>query len=148
MCHNMGREGQKERDEMGYRRGQKDLSGMNILITEDNRLCAEMLAELLKLRHATVTCADSGEEAVRIVDEMPGCFDAVLMDVQMPGMDGYDAARAIRATGNGACLPVFAMTAENSESERRHALDAGMNAFLPKPLQMNMLAQALTVAYA
>ena len=133
---------------MRYGFGQSDLSGMRILITEDNLLSAEIIAEQLLLRHATVTCARSGEEAVRLVGETQAGFDAVLMDVQMPGMDGYEATRAIRATGCGAGLPVFAMTAANDEGERRHALDAGMNAFLPKPLQMSMFTQALRIAYA
>lgn len=128
--------------------GQADLSGLRILITEDNALCAEMLAELLTLRHATVRRARSGEEAVQMIDGEQERFDAVLMDVQMPGMDGYETTLAIRATGRGKRLPVFAMTASSEESDRRHAFDVGMNAFLQKPLEMGLLAQALRVAYA
>ena len=122
---------------------QQDLSGMRFLITEDNLLCADILAELLRLRHASVSCVHSGEEAVRRIGEAGEEYDAVLMDVQMPGMNGYEATRAIRALTCGAKVPVFAMTASMQESDRYSSQLAGMNAFLHKPLEMAMLDQAL-----
>ena len=128
--------------------GGGDFSGMRFLLTEDNELSADIMTELLELRHARVSCVHSGEEAVRRIDEGTEEYDAVLMDVQMPGMNGYEATRAIRALARGAKLPVFALTASTHESDRISAQLAGMNAFLQKPLQMAMLDQALMKAYA
>jgi len=125
-----------------------DFCGMRFLITEDNALCAEIMTELLTLCHARVSCARSGEEAIRKVSEDDEGYDAVLMDVQMPGMNGYEATRAIRALARGASIPVFALTASSREVDRFSATRAGMNAFLQKPLEMDMLGKALSAAYA
>ena len=122
-------------------------TGLRVLLTEDNALCADIVSELLTICHASVRLAMSGEEAVRLIEEGSEQFDAVLMDVQMPGMDGYETTRAIRATGKGAGLAVFAMTA-GGEAERQRALDVGMNAFLQKPFEMARFDQALMCMYA
>jgi len=120
-----------------------DYTGKRFLVTEDNALLGELMEELLTLCHATVLRAGSGEEALRMIGEFKGAFDAVLMDVQMPGMDGCEATRAIRAGERGTHLPVFAMTASAQEGDRLRALDAGMDAYLQKPLELNMLDRAL-----
>lgn len=121
----------------------KDYSGLNLLLTEDNALYAQIMAELLRLRRATVRCAKSGEEALRLFAEERG-FDAVLMDVHMPGMDGYETTRAIRAMEHGdRRVPILALTGETGDQEMRIALDAGMNGFLSKPLELAALDRAL-----
>lgn len=123
--------------------GKPDFSGLRFLIAEDNPLYADLMMELLALRHATVYHASNGMEAVRMLRER--IYDAVLMDVRMPGMDGYETTKAIRAldsTQNGQ-VPVFAMTASTDERDKRSALEAGMNAFLTKPLEMAAFDEAL-----
>lgn len=125
-----------------------DFCGKHFLITEDNALSAEIMTELLTLYHAKVSCAHSGEEAVQRVLEDEEGYDAVLMDVQMPGMNGYEATRAIRALKRGAGVPVFALSASTYEADRNDAKRAGMNAFLQKPLEMDVLGRALSAAYA
>ena len=126
----------------------KDLNGMRFLITEDNELYADIMTELLTLRHAIVRCVHSGEEAVRRITEDEEGYDAVLMDVQMPGMNGYEATQAIRLLERGAQVPIFAMTASSMDCDRRSAQRAGMTAFLQKPLEMSTLDHALMRAYA
>lgn len=125
----------------------RDLTGMRILITDDNALYADMVCELLTMRHARVSCARSGEEALSRIAGGEA-YDAVLMDVQMPGMDGYAATRAIRLQRHGETLPVFAMSASSQESDRVSAFLAGMNGFLQKPLEMATLDRALTCVCA
>lgn len=126
----------------------RDFCGMRFLLTEDNALCAEIMTELLTLCHASVRCVHSGEEAVRTLTEDTEGYDAVLMDVQMPGMNGYETTRAIRATTHGARIPVFALTASSQEADQYHAKRVGMNAFLQKPLEMDHLGMALSAAYS
>ena len=125
--------------------GKTDFSGLRLLVAEDNRLYGEMIAELLAIKHAKVSLARSGAEAVRVLREDGNEYDAVLMDVLMPEMNGYEATRAIRKLDkahNGE-VPVFAMTAESDEETRRQAREAGMNAFLGKPVEMHALDELL-----
>ena len=124
-----------------------DFCGMRFLLTEDNALSAEIMTELLTLWHANVKCVHSGEEAIRRISEDGDVYDAVLMDVQMPGMNGYEATKAIRALGIGIGIPVFALTASSQEADKGLALQAGMNAFLPKPLEPALLGRALAMGY-
>ena len=121
---------------------------MRLLITEDNALCAEIMTELLTLCHAKVKCVHSGEEAIRRVSEDEEGYDAILMDVQMPGMNGFEATEAIRSLERGARIPVFALTASSYDVDRHSAKQAGMNAFLPKPLEMELLSKILIAACA
>ena len=125
-----------------------DFCGMRLLLTEDNALCAEIMTELLTLCHASVRCVHSGEEAIRRILEDEEEYDAVLMDVQMPGMNGFEATAAIRSLSRGAHIPVFALTASSCEADQYSAMRVGMNAFLQKPLQMEMLNKALTAVCA
>ena len=125
----------------------RDYSGLRFLVTEDNLLLGEIAAELLTLCHATVYRACSGEEALRMICEAKDAFDAVLMDVQMPGMDGYEATQAIRAQETKTHLPVFAMTASAQEGDKRRAFAAGMDAYLQKPLELSVFDQALQAAW-
>ena len=125
--------------------GKTDFSGLHLLITDDNRLYGELIAELLSVKHAKVSLAHSGAEAVRLLRDGGTVYDAVLMDVLMPEMNGYEATRAIRRLDppHNNQIPVFAMTAGTDEIIRQHAREAGMNAFLGKPVDLAALDEAL-----
>ena len=122
------------------------LTGRHILLTEDNELNLEIAQELLRALGAEVTVARNGREAVQIVmDAAPGAIDAILMDIQMPVMDGYEAARAIRALPDPqkARIPIVAMTANAFAEDRKNAFACGMNEHIPKPIDARLLRRAL-----
>jgi len=122
------------------------LSGLHFLAAEDNELNAEILRELLDLEGASCELAENGEVAVKMLEaSAPGHFDMVLMDVQMPVMDGYEAARAIRSSRHPDAerIPIAAMTANAFDEDVRHALDAGMDAHVSKPVDMNLLKKTV-----
>ena len=122
------------------------LLGRHVLLVEDiliNRMLAE---EVLKSFGLTVDEAENGQEAVDKIRNSPaGTYDAVLMDIQMPVMDGYTATREIRGLNDPekASIPVIAMTANAFEDDRRNAFEAGMNAHIAKPLEFDALKQEL-----
>ena len=123
-----------------------DLSGRRILLAEDNDLNAEIAVELLTMTGAAVERAVDGAEAVDMVDRaQPGYYDLVLMDIMMPRMDGYEAARAIRAMDRAWTrdLPVIAMTANAFAEDVQAALSAGMNEHVAKPLSLETLEKIL-----
>jgi two-component system, sensor histidine kinase and response regulator len=109
-----------------------DLSGLRVLLVEDNEINRELASQLLRDVGVVVSTAQNGREAVEKVTTES--FDGVLMDIQMPEMDGYQAARAIRARSELTALPIIAMTANAMLVDRTKALDAGMNDHLPKPI--------------
>ncbi len=113
-----------------------DASGIRILLVEDNEVNQQVATELLESAGATVTIADHGGEAVRILTEGDGSpsFDVVFMDLQMPDMDGFTATRIIRAQPRFRDLPIIAMTAHALVEERQRCLDAGMNDHVSKPI--------------
>ena len=119
------------------------LQGMRILLVEDNEINQEVAHYLLLHAGATVEVLDNGQLAVDRLAACPDCCDAVLMDVQMPVLNGYDATAAIRAMGLRE-LPVIAMTANVMEEDRRRAADAGMTAHLAKPIEVEELIATLT----
>lgn len=122
------------------------LAGMNVLLAEDNELNAEIAQALLESEGIVVTCAADGNEAVELYVGRPaGSFDAILMDIMMPGMDGYEATRAIRLSekADAADIPIIALTANAFVEDAKAAHDAGMNAHLPKPLDFNKLKNIL-----
>lgn len=122
------------------------LAGMNVLLAEDNELNAEIAQALLESEGIVVTCAADGNEAVELYTSRPaGSFDAILMDIMMPGMDGYEATRAIRLSekADAADIPIIALTANAFVEDAKAAHDAGMNAHLPKPLDFNKLKNIL-----
>lgn len=119
---------------------------MNVLLVEDNELNAEIAQALLETEGVIVTRAADGSEAVELYVGRPaGSFDAILMDVMMPGMDGYEATRAIRLSDkpDAADIPIIALTAKAFSEDAQAAHDAGMNAHLPKPLDFNKLKDML-----
>jgi PAS domain S-box-containing protein len=111
------------------------LSGMRILLVEDNEINRQIAIELMQEAGATVDVAVNGQEALDILlaDGAPA-YAAVLMDLQMPVMDGFEATRRLRADGRHAALPVIAMTAHALAEERQHCLNAGMNDHVSKPI--------------
>ena len=122
------------------------LAGMNVLLAEDNDLNAEIAQALLESEDVVVTRAANGNEVVDLYLSHPaGSFDAILMDIMMPGMDGYEATRAIRLSGkpDAADIPIIALTANAFAEDAKAARDAGMNAHLPKPLDFKKLKNIL-----
>ena len=123
-----------------------DLQGMRLLLVEDNTLNMEIAAFMLENAGAELTKAQNGQEALDIFRESPaGFFDAILMDVMMPVMDGYQATRAIRALErpDAAAVPIVAMTAHAFTDDRQRAYEAGMTAHLAKPLESAVLIRTL-----
>lgn len=122
------------------------LAGMNVLLAEDNELNAEIAQALLESEGIVVTRTADGNETVNLYVGRPaGSFDAILMDIMMPGMDGYEATRAIRLSekADAADIPIIALTANAFAEDAQAAHDAGMNAHLPKPLDFNKLKNML-----
>ena len=123
-----------------------DLRGKKILLVEDNELNREIAVEILKGAGFAVDIAEDGEVAVQKMEQAPaGQYDLVLMDIQMPNMDGYEATRQIRAMADTrkATVPIFAMTANAFEEDRQNALNAGMNGHIAKPLDIPHLLRVL-----
>ena len=116
-----------------------------MLLAEDNDLNAEIATELLAERGLLVDRAVDGQKCVEMLQNAPeGFYDIVLMDIQMPVMDGYAAARAIRAMdGVRGQIPIAAMTANAYDEDRQKALAAGMNEHLVKPLDLDLLFRTL-----
>ena len=123
-----------------------DFSGKHILLVEDNELNAEIGIELLNTLKVIIDLAKNGEECIKILEKMPeGYYDLILMDIQMPIMDGYEATKIIRSFNNkNAQIPIIAMTANAFEEDRKHALQLGMNEHLAKPVDIEKLKDVLT----
>ncbi len=124
------------------------LKGRHFLVAEDNEINAEIIEELLDIEEATCEIVENGELAVeRFSKEEPGSFDAVLMDIQMPVMNGYEAAWAIRALErqDAKLIPIIAMTANAFAEDVKDAMDAGMDAHIAKPVDMELLKQTLSL---
>ncbi len=126
-----------------------DLSGMHVLLAEDNETNVEVAIDLLELAGVTADVAENGSEAVRLFLEKGDSYDAILMDVQMPVMDGYEATRTIRGSGapRASSIPVIALTADAFAENVSAALAAGMNDHIAKPIELNVLFTALKRVY-
>lgn len=123
------------------------MKGRHFLVAEDNEINAEILSELLDMEEASCEIAENGQLAVECFENaQPGSFDAVLMDVQMPVMNGYEASRTIRKLEreDAGTIPIIAMTANAFAEDVKDAMDAGMNAHIAKPIDMNLLKEALS----
>jgi two-component system sensor histidine kinase/response regulator len=119
----------------------KLLNGMRILVVEDNEINQQVAREMLESYGATIEIAGNGKIAVEMVRDAGAVFDGVLMDLQMPEMDGYEATRIIRATLKD--LPIIAMTAHALQSEVRQCLELGMNDYVTKPVEPEKLLSTL-----
>ena len=121
---------------------EKSLVGKRILAAEDNEINAEILGEILRLEGVSYDLAQDGDEAVEMFEKSePGYYDMILMDIQMPRMNGYDAARAIRASAHPDArkVPIAAMTANAFSEDVQRALDSGMNIHISKPIDIAAL---------
>ena len=122
------------------------LQGMRFLCAEDNELNAEILTELLKIEGAECTICENGEEILKTFEQSaPGDYDMILMDVQMPVMNGYEATKAIRRSSHelAKTIPIIAMTANAFSEDIQHSLAAGMNAHVSKPVEMKVLEKTI-----
>ena len=125
---------------------QKSLFGVKILLAEDNDLNAEIAVELLQEEGCTVDRAKDGVECVDMLEKAAnGTYQLILMDIQMPVMNGYDAAKKIRRMDDPqkADIPIIAMTANAFSEDKQAALDAGMNDHIAKPINMNVLVPTI-----
>ena len=122
------------------------LDGMRILCAEDNELNAEILMELLKLEGAECTICENGKRILEAFEQsVPGEYDMILMDVQMPVMNGYEATEAIRRSSHeqAKTIPIIAMTANAFSEDMQHSFAAGMNAHISKPVDMKLLKKTI-----
>ena len=122
------------------------LQGMKFLCAEGNELNAEILTELLKIEGAECTICENGEEILKAFEQSaPGDYDMILMDVQMPVMNGYEATKAIRRSSHelAKTIPIIAMTANAFSEDIQHSLAAGMNAHVSKPVEMKVLEKTI-----
>ena len=125
------------------------LAGKRLLLAEDDRLCGEILCELMEDETGRpVSITANGRAALEMFESANGEYDAIIMDVQMPVMNGYEAARAIRRSGcgNAKTVPIIALTADASEESARSAADSGMNGCLAKPVNIDRLRKAVAAA--
>ena len=116
------------------------------LLVEDNAINSEILAELLQMWGATCVLRENGLQAVEEFESsVPGTYDAILMDIQMPVMNGYEATRAIRRSSHelAKTIPIIAMTANAFSEDIQHSLAAGMNAHVSKPVEMKVLEKTI-----
>ena len=121
------------------------LEGLHILLAEDNDINAEIAIEILEMNGAIVSRALDGLDAVEQFKNSPaGYWDVILMDIQMPHMDGWEATVEIRKTGREDCnLPIFAMSANAFIEDRRHSLEVGMNGHINKPVDFEKVRQMI-----
>ena len=142
MVQEQGNEGDKGDEE----KAETNLSGKRVLLAEDNEM-NQMIAEaILTEAGLIVEIASDGSEAVEMVKAAPGgTYDIILMDIQMPVMDGYEAAKQIRALEDPqkAGIPIVAVTANAFEEDRKIALEAGMNGHLAKPYDIPAMMETL-----
>jgi CheY-like chemotaxis protein len=120
-----------------------DLIGRRILLAEDVDINREIVVSLLEPTLIEIDCAENGAEALRIFCDKPDAYDLIFMDIQMPEMDGYEAARKIRALENGKQVPIIAMTANVFREDIEKCLDAGMNDHISKPISLDEVLNKL-----
>lgn len=131
----------------GHKAVTYDFHDKIFLLAEDNELNREIAVEILKTTGAEIICAENGKEAV---DRFNGCtagyYDLILMDIQMPVMDGYDAARSIRQSKHedAGRIPILAMTANAFREDEEDALAAGMNGHIAKPIDVDALYRTMS----
>ena len=124
----------------------KELLGINVLLAEDNELNREIVCELLNEVGISVDTAENGKTAVdKVENSDAGTYDIILMDIQMPVMDGYEATSSIRKLKDPekSRIPIVAMTANAFEEDKRHAFEVGMNAHIAKPIDISLLFEVI-----
>lgn len=123
-----------------------NFKGKRLLVVDDIAINREIIAESLKRTGAEVGFAESGDECLEIIERRPaGYYDLILMDIMMPGMDGHETARRIRKNPDPAkaAIPIIAVSANIYEKDKKEAMDAGMNAFIEKPVAIDKLFEAM-----
>lgn len=135
-------------DQTDQKNSEMQLQGKRVLIAEDNELNAEILETLLQDKGIQYVRAENGKEALDLFTAHPeGSFDAILMDIMMPEMDGYEATRRIRSMKDrpdGEKIPIIAMTANAFAEDMQASLAAGMNAHLTKPIEIDSLIRTIS----
>ncbi len=134
-AHARARDGQHDLDD-------HQLEGMKVLLVDDDFRNIFALTALLERGHAEVTAAESGTDALAALERVPD-IDIVLMDIMMPGMDGYETMRAVRALDQFRSLPILAVTGKVVPGERDRCIQAGANDYLPKPVSTEELLAAI-----
>ncbi|TKB11758.1 hybrid sensor histidine kinase/response regulator [Desulforhopalus sp. IMCC35007] len=125
-----------------------DLEGMRVLVVEDNEVNQLIASEMLSNCGIQIDTANNGQEAIDILNLKPDTYyHVVLMDIQMPVMDGYEATRLLRSQDRYASLPIIAMTAHAMIEEKRRCISAGMNDHIAKPFELELLLQTLSGYY-
>lgn len=121
------------------------LEGLKILMAEDNDINAEIAAEILEMQGVSVTRAVDGEEVIQMFeDSIEGYYDVILMDIQMPKLDGWEATKKIRALQRAdADILIFAMSANAFLEDQRHSLEVGMNGHISKPVDFNEVRELI-----
>lgn len=133
-------------EEKPKEKGHVDIAGLHLMLVEDNELNAEIAQMLLTDQGARVTVVGDGKQAVDLFKrKIPGTFDAILMDIMMPVMDGMTATRAIRslARADAKTIPIIAMTANAFDEDAKKCIEAGMNAHLTKPIEIDHVIEVL-----
>jgi signal transduction histidine kinase/CheY-like chemotaxis protein len=135
----LGEKDEPEPDGSASESGEPCFEGFRMLLAEDVDVNREIVLAVLEPTRIAIDCAENGKEALRMYAESPGGYDIVLMDVQMPEMDGYEATRRIRASGTprAESVPILAMTATELREDSEHCLASGMNDHLGKPLKID-----------
>ncbi len=145
--HNMSEIlGLVEKSSVANAQPEDQLKGMKLLVAEDNDLNWEIVNELMRMYSVTCTRAENGRVCVKLLQSEPvGTFDLVLMDIQMPIMNGYEASMAIRNMGRAGVdqIPIIAMTADAFTEDVMHCIECGMNAHIAKPVEMDQLLELL-----
>ena len=135
-----------EEKESGEKENRKDLTGKRILVAEDICINTEIMVQLLEMKNMVAECAENGQIAVEMFQKSRvNYYDAILMDVRMPVMNGLEAATIIRSLDreDAKTVPIIAMTASAFDEDVQRSLQAGMNAHLSKPIEMERLYETL-----